>query len=72
VVISDYAMPGMTGAEFADRAHELRPSLPVIVATGFAEFAHAGERDLVRLRKPFSQRDLAAAIGQALPDAAIG
>ncbi len=66
VVISDYAMPGMTGAQFAERAHQLRPDLPIIVATGFAELADAAERDLVKLKKPFTQRDLAVAIHGAV------
>jgi CheY-like chemotaxis protein len=67
VVISDYAMPTMTGTQFAERAHQLRPQMPIIIATGFAELANTSERELIRLRKPFSQRDLAVAIEAAVP-----
>jgi PAS domain S-box-containing protein len=66
-VVTDYAMPGMTGAQFAERAHAHRPGLPVIIATGFAELTDAAGRDLIRLKKPFSQRDLALAIHEAVP-----
>src|SRR5690606_6646095 len=36
-LITDYAMPGMTGVELAHRARELRPGLPILLATGYAE-----------------------------------
>jgi PAS domain S-box-containing protein len=66
-VVTDFAMPCMTGAQFAERAHAHRPGLPVIIATGFAELTDATGRDLIRLKKPFSQRDLALAIHEAVP-----
>jgi PAS domain S-box-containing protein len=66
VVVSDYAMPGMTGAQFAERALQIRPEMPIIIATGFAELGDAAERGLVRLQKPFSQRDLAVAICESM------
>ncbi len=58
LVITDYAMPAMTGLQLADAVHALRPELPVILATGYAELpAHAARR-LPRLAKPFCQQDL--------------
>lgn len=66
-VITDYAMPGMNGAQFAERARELRPLLPVIIATGFAEFKDPSRQNLVRLKKPFTQQELGSAIQEALP-----
>jgi signal transduction histidine kinase len=68
LVITDHAMPGMSGMELAHRLRESHPTLPVILATGYAELPHdAGNNpenslDLPRLSKPYSQRDLAAAI----------
>ena len=37
LVITDYAMPQMTGLQLADAIKKEWPELPVIIATGFAE-----------------------------------
>ena len=61
LVVTDHAMPGMTGAQLADAIDALRPGLPVIIITGFAELPpHATRRP--RLDKPFRQADLAYAV----------
>jgi CheY-like chemotaxis protein len=60
LVITDYAMPGMTGAELATRIERLRPGLPVVIASGYAELLQ--EVTLPRLAKPYRQHDLAALI----------
>lgn len=58
LVITDYAMPGMTGAQLADRLDENHPGLPVVIITGFAELPpHMTTRP--RLDKPFRQAELA-------------
>jgi signal transduction histidine kinase/ActR/RegA family two-component response regulator len=64
LVITDHAMPGMSGMELAHRLKESHPFLPVILATGYAELPHdiGNSRELPRLSKPYSQRDLAATI----------
>src|SRR5690606_23934573 len=64
-LITDYAMPGMTGVELAHRARELRPGLPILLATGYAELPD-GTLDLPRLGKPFQQRDLALHLSRLL------
>jgi PAS domain S-box-containing protein len=60
VVITDYMMPRMNGAEFASRLRELRPQMPVLVITGYA----GGDLNLglPQLAKPFRQADIASAI----------
>jgi PAS domain S-box-containing protein len=66
VVITDQSMPGLTGAELATRIHQLRPELPVILASGFAgvlsssQLAAAGISEI--LDKPYGEAELAAAI----------
>jgi CheY-like chemotaxis protein len=66
LVISDHAMPRMTGAQLAEAIRSEWPELPVILATGYAEIPeNAGSVDLPRLSKPFSQAQLADAIGRA-------
>ncbi len=62
LVISDHAMPGMSGTALAER---LGPGVPVILATGYAEVP-GGDAGLVRLNKPFGQAEVARAIAQAL------
>jgi signal transduction histidine kinase len=35
LILTDLTMPGMTGLELAGKVHEVRPDLPMIIATGF-------------------------------------
>jgi PAS domain S-box-containing protein len=62
LLVSDHAMPGMTGVHLAQAMRALRPGLPVILATGYAELPPDTDLTLVRLAKPFRQVDLAATI----------
>jgi len=66
IVITDHAMPGMTGLELARVVRELYPDLPIVLATGYAELPPGldGDLGLPRLAKPFLQRDLANVIAQ--------
>ncbi|QWT19371.1 response regulator [Bacillus sp. NP157] len=67
LVVTDHAMPLMTGAQLAMQLRERWPTLPVIMATGYAELAPGVQLDLPRLAKPYSQASLADAIARALP-----
>ncbi|HEY1383664.1 MAG TPA: response regulator [Dongiaceae bacterium] len=58
-VITDYAMPDMTGAELAAQIHHIRPDMPIILATGYADFPNSNVQSLPRLSKPFGTRELA-------------
>lgn len=64
LVITDHAMPGMTGAQLADKIEEDYPSLPVIIITGFAELPQNANRR-PRLDKPFKQAELARVVNSA-------
>ncbi|HSA80855.1 MAG TPA: ATP-binding protein, partial [Geminicoccaceae bacterium] len=44
VVITDQAMPGMTGTQLAARIRAAWPDLPVIIATGYAELPEDRDR----------------------------
>ena len=66
IVITDQAMPGMTGAELAEAVAAERPEVTVILATGYAELPPGTGVGLRRLGKPFSQADLAHAIEETL------
>ncbi|RUT30432.1 PAS domain S-box protein [Arsenicitalea aurantiaca] len=65
-IITDYAMPGMTGVELANRAREIRPGLPILLATGYADLPSGTTTDLPRLGKPYQQRDLSEQLSRLL------
>jgi signal transduction histidine kinase len=62
-VITDHAMPGMTGTELAERISRLWPRLPVVLASGYAELP-ADNLGLPRLSKPYRQEELAHLLAQ--------
>ena len=67
VVITDHAMPGMTGLQLAQSIQEKYSGLPVILATGYAELAaDAQSLGISRLAKPCNQYDIAMAIQAAV------
>jgi PAS domain S-box-containing protein len=66
VVITDQAMPLMTGTQLADAIRAERRDLPIILATGFAELPPNAGVDLLKLDKPFRQEDLAQALAVVL------
>ena len=64
LLITDYSMPGMNGAELASAARRLKPRLDIILMTGYGDTLPNGEsQDSYRkLGKPFLQTDLARLI----------
>ncbi|MEN3228281.1 response regulator [Methylorubrum rhodesianum] len=67
LVITDYAMPGMSGSELIRRLRLAYPLLPVLLASGYADMAEEEQvEDWPRLSKPFRQSELAAAIARAV------
>jgi signal transduction histidine kinase len=69
LVVVDFAMPGMSGAEVARAVHEVHPGLRVLVVTGFAESqkldAISGP-DVAMLRKPFESHELLRRVTEML------
>ncbi len=62
LVITDHAMPGMTGMELARHIRAVRLELPIILATGYAELPNSGPVGIPRLDKPYCQEKLASMI----------
>ncbi len=62
LVITDHAMPGMTGMELAQRVHEIKATVPIILATGFADAPRSETPGILRLDKPYRLDKLAALI----------
>jgi PAS domain S-box-containing protein len=66
VVLTDYAMPGMTGLDLATRIKQSKPRLPIVLATGYAELPPHTALGFPRLGKPYTQEQLAEALDTAL------
>ena len=67
LLISDYAMPQISGTEFVRLAREVRPDIPALIITGYAETdAVQGRPDGVEiLLKPFTPTALEDAMARA-------
>jgi signal transduction histidine kinase/ActR/RegA family two-component response regulator len=70
VVLSDIMMPGgMSGVQLAREIRQHRPTLPVLLTTGYVEAASGLEdREFELLLKPFSLETLATALGDKVSD----
>jgi signal transduction histidine kinase len=67
VVLTDHAMPAMTGLQLAENIHQRFPGLPIILATGYAELpVDPATLGIARLAKPCTQDEIAAAIHHAV------
>jgi signal transduction histidine kinase len=66
LLITDYSMPRMTGVDLARAAHDIRPDLPILLATGYAELPPDSELNLPRISKPYLQRQLRTEIARVL------
>ncbi len=66
LVITDQAMPHMTGSDLATVIRAEKPYLPIILATGFAELPPGADERLPKLSKPFLQQQLADAIARTV------
>jgi len=66
LMITDMAMPQMSGAQLAHAVRLLKPDLPIILATGYAERIEGFAAGLPRLSKPFNQLHLVEIIAQSM------
>ena len=70
LVITDKIMPRMTGFVLADRIKCIRPAIPIIMCTGFAEKTDADRARAAGickvLSKPYNLQEIAAAVRDAL------
>jgi signal transduction histidine kinase/CheY-like chemotaxis protein len=66
IVLTDHAMPGMTGLQLAGNVARLWPELPVILATGYAQLDGDIPGNVRRLAKPYRRADLESTIAQTL------
>jgi CheY-like chemotaxis protein len=64
LLLTDYMMPGMSGVQLADKARRLHPSLPIVLASGFADIDGLVGTDWPRLRKPYGIKELSAVLAR--------
>lgn len=62
MVVTDHAMPDMTGLELARTLATERPGLPVLLVSGYADLPADTDLTLMRLAKPFSLDQLSEAL----------
>ncbi|MGQ0589384.1 MAG: PAS domain S-box protein [Sphingosinicella sp.] len=66
LLFTDVVMPGMDGIALARRARELRPDLPVLLASGYSEqVANGGATEFETLAKPYGVQSLGRALATA-------
>ena len=70
LLLVDFAMPGMNGADVAREAQNRQPGIKVLMVSGYADStaveAALGSARL--LRKPFDLAELGAAVAETLGD----
>jgi CheY-like chemotaxis protein len=66
LLVTDQAMPGMTGVQLAREIRSSRPRLPILLVSGYSELIKESGETLARLDKPFSADQLAAAVAEVM------
>jgi FixJ family two-component response regulator len=63
-MVTDVAMPGMSGVELACKTRELYPELPILFASGYADLEMFGDQlnEEVVMKKPYRLAELAARV----------
>jgi len=71
LIITDYAMPLMSGGDMLLQARTIRPEIPGIIISGYADSQSIARKpgEVVVLTKPFTLDQMEAAIGTVLPAA---
>jgi CheY-like chemotaxis protein len=66
LVVTDQAMPKMTGLQLVEKLRAQPSAVPVIVATGYAELSADTPADILVLPKPFTSKELARAVARVM------
>jgi CheY-like chemotaxis protein len=74
VILTDLALPGISGLEVARRISRVQPNVPIILVTGWATEMGAEERRRAGIRevlyKPFRIEQLTALVQSLIPSPA--
>lgn len=68
LLLADFAMPGMNGAELALVARQRYPDLPVVFVTGYAELGGLAADEAFIVQKPYRSEELAEKLQYAFAD----
>ena len=71
-MMTDQAMPGMTGVELAEIVRRERPNMPVLLATGYADLLDGAEVKLAAFIKTVLPNAIAGRDQSIVGDALIG
>jgi len=75
LLLTDQTMPGLTGMQLAEAVHAVRPDLPIILTSGFADLPGADQRRVLGIHelimKPANPLDLAGAVRRVLDRAVL-
>lgn len=70
LIITDYTMPNMTGADLARELVNIRPDIPIILCTGFSEMINKQKTEVMGIKayvmKPVILKKLAKTIRDVL------
>ena len=69
LILLDFAMPGMNGAEFGKIVRSRFPAMPIVFVTGYADtdmIESVVDESALILRKPFRSFELKAVLGEAI------
>ncbi|UYB53696.1 PAS domain-containing protein [Xanthomonas sp. AM6] len=66
LVVTDYAMPDMTGMQLAVAIRQAQPALPILLVSGYTDLAPGAHPQIPRLPKPYSRASLARAVVDAV------
>jgi signal transduction histidine kinase len=66
LIVTDHAMPGLTGTELARMVRQSWPTLPILLVTGYPELPKGEDQGMPWLTKPFQREALAARIDALL------
>jgi CheY-like chemotaxis protein len=66
VLVTDYVMPGMSGAALIEEVHRIVPDLPVLMMTGLEQPEGLARASCIQ--KPFQALELAARLAILIPE----
>ncbi len=70
IMVTDVVMPGMGGRDLADRVRDIRPDMPILFTSGYADDTLVrdpdDEHDVALLVKPFTAANLASKVREVL------
>jgi CheY-like chemotaxis protein len=66
LIITDYAMPDMTGEELTQKILASQPRIPVLMVSGYASLPEGAGTSVPKLGKPFKEHELSRAISEVI------